>query len=526
MCKGKKEEKKIELSLDDKEINHRLDQIESANIPEDLRDYMINALKILIELDRIVGLQKTTIARLRKIFGKKSEKQARNPNGKNKEGKPKNSGGGRQGRNGHEDYSNVTTEYVPIKDYAAGERCPNNDGGTLYAYIERFHIVITGGAPMTAKKYIHQTLRCNICGLIIEAKSEATGKGKYDVSVRSMLAVLHYSASIPFYRLEKLQKMFSVPMPRSVQWGLIYELGMDIIVVWEYLLKLLSNSKEIMSDDTGAKILSHMKDIDEKERKKLSTTGMRSVVEGHEVVVYQTGEKNSGENLDAIVKSRTSEENLILVTDASTTNDLSEKYNKNVSHFNCLVHARRKFVDVEKAYQQEAKQVIDWIAKVYQNEAIAKEKGMSPEERLSWHQLQSQGPMDSLKTWCDRAFPEKLVEPNSALGAGIKYILNHWEGLTGFLRCTGVSLDTNILELHLRNQVLNRKNWLFFKTETGAFISDVLSSVIKTCERANENPFDYLNTLQNNLALIKEAPELWLPWNYRKNLSSPPSEAL
>ena len=112
--------------------------------------------------------------------------------------------------------------------------------------------------------------------------------------------------------------MFSVPMPRSVQWGLIYELGMDIIVVWEYLLKLLSNSKEIMSDDTGAKILSHMKDIDEKERKKLSTTGMRSVVEGHEVVVYQTGEKNSGENLDAIVKSRTSEENLILVTDAST----------------------------------------------------------------------------------------------------------------------------------------------------------------------------------------------------------------
>ncbi len=42
--------------------------------------------------------------------------------------------------------------------------------------------------------------------------------------------------------------------------------------------------------------------------------------------------------------------------------------------------------------------------------------------------------MTDLKEWLNRQFDEKHVEPNSALGTAIHYLLNHWEKLTLFLR--------------------------------------------------------------------------------------------
>ncbi|MBK9038318.1 MAG: transposase [Bdellovibrionales bacterium] len=65
--------------------------------------------------------------------------------------------------------------------------------------------------------------------------------------------------------------------------------------------------------------------------------------------------------------------------------------------------------------------------------------------------------MGELKTWIDKVFPNKLAEPNSKLGAGVKYMQKHWKGLTAFLRHPGAPIDNNILEQQLRTPVLNRK---------------------------------------------------------------------
>ncbi|MBK7842241.1 MAG: transposase [Bdellovibrionales bacterium] len=85
----------------------------------------------------------------------------------------------------------------------------------------------------------------------------------------------------------------------------------------------------------------------------------------------------------------------------------------------------------------------------------------TPEERLQYHQERSARPMEELKTWIDKVFPTKLAEPNSKLGAGVKYMQKHSKGLTAFLRHPGAPLDNNILEQQLRIPVLNRKNFLF-----------------------------------------------------------------
>jgi hypothetical protein len=51
--------------------------------------------------------------------------------------------------------------------------------------------------------------------------------------------------------------------------------------------------------------------------------------------------------------------------------------------------------------------------------------------------------MSELKEWIKKQFAERLVEPNSGLGQALRYVLNHWEGLTRFLSVANCPLDNN-----------------------------------------------------------------------------------
>jgi len=112
---------------------------------------------------------------------------------------------------------------------------------------------------------------------------------------------------------------------------------------------------------------------------------------------------------------------------------------------NCLAHGRRKFVDEVELFPEECRHVLESLSVVYRNDAIARERKLSPQERLLLHQADSGPVMEELHAWFGRQFDERRVEPNSALGGSITYMLRHWKELTLFLRVAGAPLDNNIL---------------------------------------------------------------------------------
>src|SRR6187549_4078614 len=127
--------------------------------------------------------------------------------------------------------------------------------------------------------------------------------------------------------------------------------------------------------------------------------------------------------------------------------------------------------------------------------------------------------MQQLHAWLSRQFEEKRVEPNSALGGAIRYMLRHWEKLTLFLRQAGAPLDNNLCERALKKAILHRKNALFYKTQNGARVGDLFMSLIYTCQLNYANPFDYLAELQRHAKALANDPQLWMPWNYRAALA-------
>jgi len=169
-------------------------------------------------------------------------------------------------------------------------------------------------------------------------------------------------------------------------------------------------------------------------------------------------------------------------------------------------------------FPEECRHVLEQLGEVYSNDARAREQGMTPEERLRFHQLHSGPVMDQLQVWLTAQFAEKKVEPNSGLGLAIRYLLKHWERLTLFLRQPGAPLDNNICERALKKAILHRKNSLFYRTENGARVGDLFMSLIHTCQLCGANPFDYLTQLQGHAAELARNPSLWMPWNYRAAL--------
>ena len=145
---------------------------------------------------------------------------------------------------------------------------------------------------------------------------------------------------------------------------------------------------------------------------------------------------------------------------------------------------------------------------------------MSADERLAYHQAHSQSTMDDLKAWLERQFEEKVVEPNSAFGEAISYVLKRWYALTLFLRKAGAPLDNNICERALKMTIMHRKNSLFYKTRRGARVGDIYMTLIHTCELNGINAFDYLNQLQRHAADVAQHPDRWMPWNYRDNVAN------
>ncbi len=185
----------------------------------------------------------------------------------------------------------------------------------------------------------------------------------------------------------------------------------------------------------------------------------------------------------------------------------------------CLAHARRQFVDVYDRFPEQCRHLLEALAAVYRNDALARERQLGPEARLRFHQRASQPTMEQLHDWLKQQLDEKLAEPNSALGSAIGYMLRHWDKLTLFLSQAGAPLDNNLCERALKKAILHRKNALFYKTQNGARVGDLFMSLIYTCQLNQANPFNYLTQLQRHADQVAANPQLWVPWKYRAALA-------
>jgi transposase len=450
----------------------------------------------------------------KKVLGEKPPADCDGPSAQSD--KPK--GHGRNKADVYDSANKVVIEHPTLK---SADPCPECGKGKVYEMTLPSVIVrVVADAPLKATVYELLRLRCNLCGEIFTPElPPGTPESKYDDSVAAMIAFLRYGCGLPLHRLGKLQKNLGTPLAPSTQWDILDAAAHVLAPVHSEMTKQAAQGSILHNDDTTMKVLSFLNNTDaESTRKGIFTSGIVSINQSQPIALFVTGHHHAGENLNDILSQRNPELALPIQMCDALSRNTPKDFQTIIS--NCLVHARRNFVDLKENFPDECRFVIELLAKVYTQEKLVKEQNLTPSERLSHHQRESAPVMQELKNWCDDQIANKKAEPNSSLGKAIKYMQKHWQKLTRFLTVEGAPLDNNLCEQILKQAIIHRKNSMFYKTENGAHVGDLFMSLIHTCQMAGENPFDYLTQLLKNGWRIKEAPENWMPWNYQEYLSS------
>ena len=527
-----------ELQLD--ELQGILERAKAA--PLDETDYatLKAAVDTLAFLTQELAAKGTSIERLRKLlFGPSTEKTSQvlgeTPAGAGQGAsaadthaaeKPKAPG---HGRNAAAAYRGAEKVKVPHSSLEHGAPCPECQKGKVYALTEPAVLVrVRGMAPLAATVYECARLRCNLCGEVFTAETPAgVGTEKYDETVASMIGLLKYGAGLPFNRIEKLEQGLGIPLPAATQWEIVERAAGRLAAAHEKLIEEAAQGEVLYNDDTTATVLelggqsqaeaeAAASDAESVERTGVFTSGIVSTRDGHRIALFFTGQKHAGENLATVLAQRATELKAPIQMCDALSRNLPAELKTIVA--NCLAHARRRFVDVANDFPDECRYLLETLRQVYHHDALARQRGLSPEERLLFHQTESGPPMKKLEEWLREQIETHKVEPNSGLGDAIGYMRKHWPQLTLFLRVPGAPLDNNVCERALKKAILHRKNALFYKTLNGAHVGDTFMSLIHTAELNGVAPFDYLVALQRHHDEVAKNPHAWLPWNYQESL--------
>jgi len=547
------------IEIEQAEVEQLIEKAQQGTLDAAEQKRLVPLLKTLVWLERTLLETRISLSKLKRIlFGKKTEKRSRKPKDPDPgdEGDGSGEGGGSgadegagcndpaagttaatsglpsdqqtgsshanksrgHGRRAAADYPGAPTVCCTHDAHRPGDRCPLCERGQLYLFRSLVRLRFTGQPLALVTRFELEQLRCGTCGALWVAPTPSeVSQETYDVSLKVNLALAHYHLGLPFKRIESFQAMLGMPLSDATQWDLVEQVADSSYPVYEYLKQLGANQPLVYQDDTGARILSMIRE--NRTDPPPPRTGMYTTVlqfEGeHAICLYFTGRQHAGENLDDILAHRDPDLPPIQWMSDGLAANTPTQHQDQALDINCIVHGRRKLVELEDYFPNESARVIEAIAKVYEYEAECKKQRLTPDQRLAYHQQHSCAVMDDLKAWMEKQFEDRCVEPNSRLGGAFDYLLKRWKSLTRFLEVPGAPLDNNTAERALKMILRLRKNSLFYANVHGAYVGDVLTSLIETCRLARINPLDYLTALMQNRSAVFRDPGAWLPWNYR-----------
>jgi transposase len=476
-----------------------------------MQENMSNTEQYVEKLQKIAGLARQT-EKFKDIVGKGKE----NPDEK-KEKSPR--------KKPEKPVIHNTEKHELPPELKKGQRCPDCERGNLKKCEPGVFIRVSGHSPLLTTQHLSERVRCGSCEqyftaeLPEEVKADGEPGQMYGYSARALMAIYRYFGGLPFHRQESINHLLAISVSASTVFNQCEYVANAANPIFNHLKKVSAEAVSFQTDDTTNRILSagveqkpDRRSGKPKDRKGVYTSGVIGVLEnGREIVLFQTNIGYAGEWLDELLKGRQSTAPPVIMSDASSNNNpsLLKEYHRSL----CNVHARRGFVEVYRHFPDKVEWFLKKYALIWDNEE--KWKDLPSDSRLSNHAENSLPVLKEMKSWCHSQLESKEVEENSGLGKAMKYFIKHFNGLSLFCRVEGAKVDNNVMESTLKLVIRGRKNSLFHKTQEGADVADVLSSLIATCIKNGVNALDYLTSVQRFSDEVRKNPGQWLPWNYK-----------
>jgi transposase len=393
------------------ELDRVIDAAENGPLSKADRQKLKTTLHALVE--RLV--QKRNTEKTNSVLEQKNSSSAATESPEPEPSAP--TGHGRNAASAFTGAEKVSVQHAQLKP---GDPCPECREGRVYRQKEPKTLIrIVGQAPLKATVFEMERLRCNGCCQVFTAAEPAgVGAWKYDMTAVAMIAMLKYGTGMPFNRMELLETQLGIPLPATTQWELMEQAAGLLKLILDELIRQAAQGSVVHNDDTGMRILKLLRNTDDG-RTGTFTSGIVSIWREWRIALYFTGWKHAGENLADVLKRRVADLDAPIQMCDALSRNTPKLPGVEVLLANCLAHGRRQVVDVAANFPEECRYVLETLGKVYQTDAQARERQLSPEGRLLLHQEHSAPLMDELHEWMETQFAEHKTEPNSGLGKAI-----------------------------------------------------------------------------------------------------------
>jgi transposase len=358
-------------------------------------------------------------------------------------------------------------------------------------------------AKIQVVRHIRPKYACKECeGALDDGKSvrlapqppQILPKSLATAGLLSHVLTAKFCDALPFYRQEKQFARMGIDVARQTMCNWAMLAAEKCKPLLELLHKEVRSGPLINGDETTVQVLA------EPGRAATSKSYMwvfRGGAPEKPVVVYQY---NQGRSAD-VAKLFFDKYQGIVQTDGYKGYDFLDTW-PGILHVGCWAHARRKFIEADKASgskknNRRAGKAISFIRKLYRLEKQAKDDKLDAAAIYEMRQTYARPILNSMKQWLD-GFKGK-VPPTSLLGKAVNYCLSQWHRLKNYIKDGNASIDNNVAENAIRPFVVGRKNWLFSGSPAGARASALFYSLIETAKANKLEPYSYLRFLFESL---------------------------
>lgn len=319
--------------------------------------------------------------------------------------------------------------------------------------------------------------------------------GRYSLVFAVHVAIAKYADHLPLDRQAQILKRDGLVIDAHTLWDQLDVLAKHLEPTYKAIVAAILRHAVIHVDETRWPVLDNGKI---KENKLWQAWGLVAP----ELVAYCILDSRGKDAAASIL----GEYKGTIMADGYTvyTSLAAEKKTFVVAH--CWAHTRRKHIECEKNFPQEAGVALAAIRELY-----AIERKATDETRCELRATESRKVVDALFAWAAKTKDE--VMPRSGIGEAIGYLLNHEVGLRKFLDDPAVPLDNNACERALRALVLGRKNHYGSRSRRGTEVAAIMYTLMECARLAGVSPMAYVLAVARKA--IREPGAVLLPADFK-----------
>lgn len=378
-----------------------------------------------------------------------------------------------------------------------------------------------------AKLIIKETVRPKYgeCGrdccqgvVIADLPPRLVPQSKLGLGLAVFLLLSRFDDHVAYYTLERnFLERFGVVIPRQqmVQW--VEKIAHLLLVIYHGIWEEMRAEGYLQIDETPVKVL-------DPEVKGKAATGylwFYSAPGGDVLLEFCAGRSRAGPELRLRGFTGT------IQSDAYGVYDSLRRHSQGaLKRIGCLGHARRRFYKALKESVGDGLWFIVKIRELYRIEDRLKDSTIEERhrERLAgapviWREM---------KRRAEELRKDPRVLPATTLGKAVRYFLNEYTAMVGYLKDGRFEIDNNLVENDVRPAAVGRRRWLFIGHPDAGWRSAVIYTIIQSCRRRGLNPHEYLTDVLKRLPSMtaREARELvpsrWKPLPPETKPTDPP----